>query len=96
MAAALALVAPVAGYFAIQNVSPWFIGLVDRLPIFQGKYNGLRNLERQERNVALSGNLATWAERLLEGFRFGQTRKQVLCSSGKKGTDPIWSRREWG
>ncbi|MBP8003783.1 MAG: hypothetical protein KA044_01910 [Elusimicrobia bacterium] len=67
LAAALALVAPVAGYFAIQNVSPWFIGLVDRLPIFQGKYNGLRNLERQERNVALSGNLATWAERLLEG-----------------------------
>lgn len=67
LAAALALVAPVAGYFAIQNVSPWFIGLVDRLPIFQGKYNRLRNLERQERNVALSGNLATWAERLLEG-----------------------------
>lgn len=65
--AALSLVAPVAGYFAIQSFSPWFIGLVDRLPIFQGKYDGLRNLERQERSVALSGNLATWAERLLEG-----------------------------
>jgi len=67
LAAGLALVAPVGGYFAIQNVSPWFSGLVDRLPIFQGKYNRLRNLERQERHVALSGNLATWAERLLEG-----------------------------
>lgn len=67
LAAGLALVAPVAGYFAIQNLSPWFIGLVDRLPFFQGKYTGLRNLERQERHVALSGNMATWAERLLEG-----------------------------
>lgn len=66
-AAAISLVAPVTGYFAIQSFSPWFIGLVDRLPIFQGKYDGLRNLERQERNVALSGNLAAWAERLLEG-----------------------------
>lgn len=67
LAAGLALVAPVAGYFAIQNLSPWFIGLVDRLPFFQGKYDGLRILERQERHVALSGNMATWAERLLGG-----------------------------
>ncbi len=66
-AAAVSLVAPMGGYFAIQSASPWFMGLVDRLPFFQGKYDGLKNLEQQEKRVALSGDLRVWAQRLLEG-----------------------------
>jgi hypothetical protein len=65
MAATFSLILPSAGYFFFQRMKGKIMDLVDRLPLFRGKYESYQVLEKMVRQIAQSGSSKEWADRLV-------------------------------